>query len=106
MDGFFVAKFIKLSDRKPEDSLEPTGEVEEKAEKVDVEKPIKKELKSSNKKNTKKKRKGTPTEDGEEQSVPLKPKLSVPPVKAHKEKKQKTSANVTKPRRKRAAQDA
>lgn len=107
MDGFFVAKIVKLSDRKPEDTLEPVEEIEGAAGKVKDSTKKKSDEKGSKKKKKKdaKKRKGAPAEDGEDQPAPVKPKLSIPPPRSVP-KKPKTNAKVTKPRRKRAAQDA
>jgi len=108
MDGFYVAKIVKLSDRRPEDTLEE-GEADADAavEGAGEEaKTASKEKQKSHKKGgPKKKRKEAPTDDKEASGKPL--KLSVPPAHAKpKDKKQKTNAKVTKPRRKRAATDA
>lgn len=105
-----MAKIIKLSDRKPEDSLEPV-EPDAEAAKEHVEDDKKKEEVSSKKKKKKhlpkhlKKRKAG--DEGAEENKEGKQKFSVPPPKAQpKAKKPKTNAKVTKPRRKRAATDA
>lgn len=108
MDGFYVAKIIKLSDLKPEDTLEPVDPDEEVVtEKVKANKEDKSSGKKKKKKHLpkhKKKRKSD-EELGEQEGG--KTKVSVPPPKAQpKIKKQKTNAKVTKPRRKRAATDA
>jgi len=109
MDGFYVAKIVKLSDRKPEDSLEPEEGEEEavpvqqkKEEKALTQKKRKKHLP----KHLKQKRKA---DDGDDAKPKMgnKVKVSVPPTKPQQNnKKQKTNAKVTKPRRKRAATDA
>ncbi|CAB9517178.1 25S rRNA (cytosine(2870)-C(5))-methyltransferase [Seminavis robusta] len=115
MDGFYVAKIIKLSDRKPEDTLEPEEENEEKAAvPTNNDKASSKKKKKKNKKVLGKKRKGGDEEDDdnkdteEDQAKKKKKgaKFSVPPPKPQPKEKKKTNAKVTKPRRKRAATDA
>lgn len=118
MDGFFVAKIVKLSDRRPEDTLESAEAPEEEVAAAVTTKNKKQEGANSsiNKKGKKdkKKRKGGPTDDEDgndgndnKEGKASKPKLSIPPAKVQpKAKKQKTNAKVTKPRRKRAATDA
>ena len=110
MDGFFVAKIIKLSDRRPEDTLE---QPEEGAEGAETENNITTQnhnkMKQAKGTTGKKRGKGASTDDEDDddddnEDKPL--KLSVPPVKAQpKQKKLKTNAKVTKPRRKPAASD-
>lgn len=106
MDGFFVAKIIKLSDRRPEDTLDPVEGTQEGFEKVGRDsKEGGSDVSGANKKKDNKKRKISTDEPVDKKLV--NPKLSFPPVKdQQKQKKQKTNAKMTKPRRKRAAQDA
>ena len=113
MDGFYVAKIIKLSDRKPEDTLEPEEGVDEANEAVVKEEKKKEETKKNKKKKHlpkhKKKRKAGDEGGVDDDSKPKvsKNRFSVPPPKEQpKAKKPKTNAKVTKPRRKRAATDA
>jgi hypothetical protein len=110
MDGFYVAKIIKLSDAKPEDTLDPE-EGDEEAVAQNTEEKKKEDV--TNKKKKKhlpkhKKRKADDDKGTEDETNPKsgKNKFSVPPPKAQpKAKKQKTNAKVTKPRRKKAATD-
>lgn len=105
MDGFFVCKIKKLSDRKPEvDEKEPGEEEEGQAEKVDddvtqdpvdtrrVNKAVKsiKEVKATKRK--------VVDEKEEIASDTKKARVSVPPKKVQ-QKIKKTNAKVTKPRR-------
>lgn len=118
MDGFFVAKIIKLSDRRPEDTLEPQDDQNEDIEadvttKGDKKKNLTSAMIDSKKKKKKKKllpphkKKQLQQEEDDKKAEMDKKKRSVPPVQSQsKSKKQKTNAKVTKPRRKRAATDA
>ena len=129
MDGFYVAKIIKLSDRRPEDTLDeevPDGEgmaetmnpktmsttQRRKARGEAAAKTAGGDINTKKKKKTKKIiRKRKPGDDGEDDNAAAKEKNkskhSVPPVQIQsKNKKQKTNAKVTKPRRKKAAADA
>jgi ribosomal RNA methyltransferase Nop2 len=115
MDGFFVAKIEKLSDMRPEDTLEP-GEpsAEDDAEEVEVEdnKPV-----TSNKTDAAGKKIKVPKGKAAEKEFEKKRKrellkeadkqthVSVPPKKP-KQKQQRQNAKVTKPRRKAPATDA
>jgi ribosomal RNA methyltransferase Nop2 len=104
MDGFFVAKIQKLSDRKPEDGMEKeevNSDDDEDAVAADTteKKPVK-----TTKHNDKKRphKRGTKRKEGEEEKPskkkPRSDHLSVPPPKQNQQKKKK-GAKVTKPRR-------
>ena len=102
MDDFFVAKIQKLSDRKPEDTLEleesdPDGQNEtSKKEKAVENKKVVSEEKA--------------TPDAADEKPTKKSRsdhLSVPPIKQNTNKNKKMNAKVTKPRRNKAnAQDS
>jgi ribosomal RNA methyltransferase Nop2 len=105
MDGFFVCKIEKLSDMRPEDTLEPGEEVADDEE--EDEEPV-----ASNAKKIKavkgkfpelkeKKRKRELLKVTEKQTH-----VSVPPQKPKKQKAQRQNAKVTKPRRKAPGTDA
>lgn len=104
MDGFFVAKIQKMSDRKPEDSLEPEEETNEE----DVpEKEVK--TKASGEKKVDPKAKVYKKPEVPEEKPKKKARsdhLSVPPPKQSNQKK-RINAKVTKPRRNKTnAQDS
>jgi ribosomal RNA methyltransferase Nop2 len=108
MDGFFVAKIEKLSDMRPEDTLEPGEEVVDDDE--EDEEPV-----ASNKNDGKKikaiKGKGPEQKEKKRKRELLKvtekqTHVSVPPQKPKKQKVQRQNAKVTKPRRKAPATDA
>jgi len=111
MDGFYVAKIQKLSDRKPEDSAEKeegdSGDEDAVAANVVGDKKAKGGDDKNNKTNDRtkiKKRKGGKRKVGEvEKPSKKKPRsdhLSVPPPMQNKQQKKKTTnAKVTKPRR-------
>lgn len=114
MDGFYVAKIQKLSDkRKGEEEKkaeEATDEVKDDAVKVkagDDKKDKQQQSSKKNKKNQKGKKrgKGSSQDDAEgddnEKSMPRKKtKMSVAPkVQAQSNQKKKTNAKMTKPRR-------
>jgi len=88
MDGFFVAKIQKLSERKPEDSLEPPPEGEEeqksreKAEENRSKRPVNQHVMDNDEKPKKR---------------PKKEHLSIPP--SFQKKKKRKNAKITKPRR-------
>lgn len=92
MDGFFVAKIQKLSDRKPEDSVEPQQhETDEVAENE-----------AETRKESKQKRKADVKPIPDKESTKKKARsehLSIPPKRQNKGNKKKTNAKVTKPRR-------
>jgi ribosomal RNA methyltransferase Nop2 len=103
MDGFFVAKIQKLSDKRPgETTVDGSEEQQDSVIKSDE----KQKTVSDTKKNTGKgkkvisKKRKLPDEADASKQV-----TSIPPTR-HKQKKQKTDAKMTKPRRHRAAQDA
>jgi 25S rRNA (cytosine2870-C5)-methyltransferase len=112
MDGFYVAKIVKLSERKPEDTVEPDEEEEvannqEHEKRSDHETPGSSKGKKKNKGSLTNKRKESSVDDADENGQKKDGKLSIPPVKSqHPDKKAKTNAKVTKPRRKRSATDA
>mmetsp|Transcript_20061 Transcript_20061/g.29765 ORF Transcript_20061/g.29765 Transcript_20061/m.29765 type:complete len:601 (+) Transcript_20061:59-1861(+) len=96
MDGFFVAKIQKLSDRKPEDSLEPQ-------EKQEIDDEAEKEVKAHEENKQKRKADGKPIHIKENSKKKVRSEhLSIPPKKQNQGKKKKTNAKVTKPRRHRA----
>lgn len=101
MDGFYVAKIQKLSDKR-------LGEVEKKEEeavkeavgetsKADTETKVD-EAKRSEKKKKRVKKFRKNEDNDEQQVVRKKSKMSIPNVKVQKSTK-KTNAKVTKPRR-------
>ncbi|KAL3903761.1 MAG: hypothetical protein SGILL_010324 [Bacillariaceae sp.] len=105
MDGFFVAKIQKLSD-KIKGQNEPTADakVEEKTEVASAEKDTKKKTKVKGKK---RKSASKLNDDDEASKKAKKEKVSVPPARpASKKKKEKNSksAKMTKPRRKKIEQ--
>jgi ribosomal RNA methyltransferase Nop2 len=112
MDGFFVAKIQKLSDKilsqpDPEEAAvdkEDEDAMEEEPEKVEEKKRVTKGKKKSP---FSKKRKGEATQDVEEK--PKKNKVSIAPGKAtstkKKSKKTRMNAKMTQPRRKKATAD-
>lgn len=128
MDGFYVAKIVKLSDRRPEDTLEEEDPAEEEMGETNNTKKMSttqrrkaqdeaaakaardattKKKKKKTKKIIRKRKPGDDDGDSANAEQKNKPKHSVPPVKDQsKDKRQKTNAKVTKPRRKRAAADA
>lgn len=121
MDGFFVAKIQKMSDRRPGET--PAAAAAEKEmtpaeETVTGEEEAGGNMKASDKKKAKKfvastttdkKKKKRKLEDDQKQQEPYKNRnLSVPPKKPKASNKQRKNAKTTKPRRitKQAAADA
>ena len=129
MDGFYVAKIQKLSDKHPCDEddkkkkgYEVTEENEEKVEedvdddeidwanevrKATIKSSVKGEQEKVNKMNKSNKRQGT-TEDDKNKSKKQKvksKKVSIPPKQGNKFKKKSTNASVTKPRRRKVETD-
>jgi hypothetical protein len=104
MDGFYVAKIQKLSDKLPEDTFEEPSEVpvkDEAAMKVEKGKDGDKETKHERGKKGKKRT----TEDDRiaEKRRKKSSKISFPPVQKQALKKKKLNAKVTKPRRRKVA---
>jgi len=103
MDGFYVAKIQKLSDKKKGESEQKKTENEEAVEKETVaEEETKKDAKKPKKKYGKK-RKGGKDKDQELDAARMvkREKLSVPPRNLNKNKKKENqNAKMTKPRRK------
>jgi 25S rRNA (cytosine2870-C5)-methyltransferase len=100
MDGFFVAKIQKLSDRKPEDSLEDDNSEELDNKDEDVELPDAIEKSPSSKMSTAVL--SDPKETVEEKVSKKKSKsdnLSIPPITKNNNKAKKLNAKITKPRR-------
>lgn len=94
MDGFFVAKIQKLSDRKPEDTTE--------AQEDDTKEAVAEEA-ASKRKEQKRKVDEKPLPDKEIVKKKARSEhLSIPPKTQNRVKKKKTNAKVTKPRRHRA----
>jgi 25S rRNA (cytosine2870-C5)-methyltransferase len=115
MDGFYVAKIIKLSERKPEDTLEPeeeeeTSNMQVPEKKNDQQTPVSNKKRKKSKAPHSKKRKEAPGDDNDDTDAKAQKKdgkVSIPPLKPQrKDKKAKTNAKVTKPRRSRSATDA
>jgi ribosomal RNA methyltransferase Nop2 len=115
MDGFFVCKFEKLSDMRPEDTLDE-GE-EPAAEEVDEKDSVANEVakkqtktRDTHKEDKKAKALGKKAEKKRKREVQEKlekPKpVSLPPKKPKQQKQQRQNAKVTKPRRKALATDA
>lgn len=129
MDGFYVAKIQKLSDKhqcdeddKKKEGNEVTEENEENIEedvdddeidwanevrKATIKSSVKGEQEKVNKMNKSNKRKGT-TEDDKNKSKKQKvksKKVSIPPKQGNKSKKKSTNASVTKPRRRKVETD-
>ena len=95
MDGFYVAKIEKLSDRRPEDTLveEEKGDIEEETmATTNAEKKNALKVADDEKKHQQKTQK---------REASKRSNVSVPPPRSSqgKKKKQKTNAKVTKPRR-------
>jgi ribosomal RNA methyltransferase Nop2 len=106
MDGFFVAKIEKLSDMRPEDTLEPEEPLEGEDAAVEGNKgaaaPAKQKLsKAAQGRVAAKKRKAEVVEKKQTKM----PNVSVPPKK-QKQKQPSKNAKITKPRRKAGASDA
>ena len=105
MDGFFVAKIRKLSDKRPKDTVEDVVEEEDvPVEEPDVvdEAPVTKDNSNSNKNNKKRKTKDTVEVPKTAKSARIsKPPKHVLQQQQSKKKKQKASTNakMTKPRR-------
>lgn len=110
MDGFFVAKIQKLSDRKPEDTIEQ-DEVNKDGDDVEeeIEPPMKMAQASGDKRGDSKTKGIAKSKASAVEPAKKKPRsyhVSIPPSKQDTKKK-KLNAKVTKPRRNKAnAQDA
>jgi ribosomal RNA methyltransferase Nop2 len=109
MDGFFVAKFQKMSDGRPGQDKTAVPNREEIAEggtpADDHSKAGDRKEKASLSKGVGNKRKRSDEADDRKEKAKPGNKVSVPPVKP-KAKKPKQNSKVTKPRRNRAATDA
>lgn len=122
MDGFFVAKIMKLSDKRPEDvddkveeteavdNEEEESEVDETDWAAEVKKSVFKSKKAIAKKEidsdveTAKKRVAEVDEENAAKKPKVKSHVSVPP-KSQKKQKKTTNAKVTKPRRRKQMGD-
>jgi len=102
MDGFYVARIQKLSDKikGQNDASDPTEKNHDETEQHEV----KSETKDSKKKRKTKGKKRKAVQEVQAEEPLKKEKLSVPPTKAPegKKNKKKMSAKMTKPRRKKA----
>lgn len=107
MDGFYVAKIQKLSDKRPEDTVEEASEVPDKKEvAMEAEKDTKQE--KPNQKNEKKTKKGKKRTAEDERKAEKRrkkaSKISFPPVQKQTRKKKKhLNAKVTQPRRRKVS---
>eukprot|EP00956_Cyclotella_meneghiniana_P011668 scaffold16423_cov55-Cyclotella_meneghiniana.AAC.5 len=109
MDGFYVAKIQKLSDkRKGEDEKKNATEQEVAADtdvidapKVQTPSLVKDDNQNINKKHKGKKRKheSGSKDDSEQKAQKKNPKISYPTVQSSHQKRKKTNAKVSKPRR-------
>jgi ribosomal RNA methyltransferase Nop2 len=111
MDGFFVAKIQKLSDRKPEDTIEqPEVNEEGDGDEEEIDTPKKEEPLPGKKLNVSKTKEVAKSKDLEVTPLKKKPRsdhVSIPPSRQANNNKKKLNAKVTKPRRSKAnAQDA
>jgi len=104
MDGFFVAKIQKLSDKRPGET-KPSEDVSADEEIQQGEAEKKKKTISKHDKKGKGKVADKKRKHGEEKKAAKNPHVSLPPKKGEQSKKQKSNAKVTKPRRKKAASD-
>ena len=100
MDGFYVAKIQKLSDKRHGEAgkkeAEQVKESNESSE-AEIESKVNEKKRTEKKKRVKKFRKAE--DDNELQIVRKKSKMSIPNVQGQKTTKKKTNAKVTKPRR-------
>jgi ribosomal RNA methyltransferase Nop2 len=106
MDGFFVAKIQKLSDKiKGENDAAADTKTEEKTEAEETV-PADEDVKEKSKGKGKKRKSGSKPNDNEVPKKPKKEKVSVPPVKPGLKKMDKNSksAKMTMPRRKKVEQ--
>ena len=115
MDGFYVAKIQKLSDRRPgEEKKSDTVEADIKVDEKDSGVQVSEDDASSSDEETPTKKKhtkvipGKKRKKGQKDQVKKKPKMlqrvSVPPTKP-KQKAKKLNAKMTKPRRQKQGQE-
>ena len=108
MDGFYVAKIQKLSDRRPDDTIEEASEVPDKEKmtmEVEEDKADEKDQMGKNQTQKKKFNKKRTAEDDRKAEKRRKKgaKISFPPVQKQSGKKKKLDAKMTRPRRRKAS---